>query len=176
MLVPLYLLMVADLGLAGVRAAALVVAVYGIAYCLGSYPAGVLADRANRRNLLGYGLALNALVAIGIGLTRRYDLLIFLGALGGLAGALFHPAAGTLVPAHYPKSPGMAIGLLGIGSGIGFWSGPQYAGWRAQSAHWHLGAIAAWQRPCIEMGAAGVVVAIFFLLLAREADIGSHRV
>ena len=170
MLVPLYLLMVADLHLAGVRAAALVVAVYGLCYCLGSYPAGVLADRVNRRNLLGYGLAVNALVAIGIGLTRRYELLLLLGALGGLAGTLFHPTAGTLVPAHYPKNPGMAIGLMGVGAGIGFFAGPQYAGWRAQTARWHWGAIGDWQRPCIEMGAAGLAVAILFLLLAREAQ------
>jgi len=168
MLVPLYLLMVADLHLAGVSAASLVVAVYGMVYCLGSYPAGVLADFVNRKSLLGCGLALNALVAIGIGLTRRYDLLLVLGALGGVTGTLFHPAAGALVPAHYPKNPGMAIGLLGIGSGIGFFAGPQYAGWRAEAAHWHWGTIANWQRPCIEMGLAGLVVAALFLMFARE--------
>lgn len=168
MLVPLYLLMVADLHLAGVSAASLVVAVYGVVYCLGSYPAGVLADRVNRKGLLGFGLLLNAIVAIGIGLTRRYDLLLLLGVLGGLAGTLFHPAAGALVPAHYPKNPGMAIGLLGIGSGIGFFAGPQYAGWRAQTAHWHFGNSANWQRPCVEMGIAGAVAAILFLIFARE--------
>jgi MFS family permease len=169
MLVPLYLLMVVDLHLPGVRAASLVVAIYGITYCLGSYAAGVLADLVNRKSLLGYGLALNALVAIGIGLTRRYDLLLILSVVGGLTGSLFHPAAGALVPAHYPKNPGMAIGLLGIGSGIGFFVGPQYAGWRAETARWHWGNIANWQRPCIEMGLAGLVVAALFLLLAREA-------
>jgi MFS family permease len=169
MLVPLYLLMVLDLRLPGVRAASLVVAVYGVVYCIGSYPAGVLSDHVNRKNLLGYGLLLNGVIAIGIGLTRRYDLLLALGVLGGVAGTLFHPAAGALVPAHYPKSPGMAIGLLGIGSGIGFFAGPQYAGWRAQSAHWHFLSVADWQRPCIEMGVAGIAVALLFLIFAREA-------
>ncbi len=169
MLVPLYLLMVADLHLAGVSAASLVVAVYGIVYCLGSYPAGVLADLVNRKYLLGYGLLINAVVAIGIGLTRRYDLLLMLAVLGGLAGTLYHPAAGALVPAHYPRSPGMAIGLLGIGSGIGFFAGPQYAGWRAETARWHWGHVGNWQRPCVEMGVAGVVVAILFLIAVREA-------
>ncbi len=168
MLVPLYLLMVADLHLPGVRAASLVVAVYGMTYCLGSYAAGVLADLFDRKSLLGYGLVFNALVAVGIGLTRRYDLLLVLGVLGGLAGTLFHPAAGALVPAHYPKNPGMAIGLLGIGSGIGFFAGPQYAGWRAEAARWHWGSIANWQRPCIEMGLAGLVTAVLFFIFARE--------
>jgi hypothetical protein len=63
----------------------------------------------------------------------------------------------------------MAIGLLGMGSGLGFFFGPQYSGWRAENAGWHLWAIADWQRPCIEMGLAGVVVAVIFLIMAREA-------
>jgi MFS family permease len=62
----------------------------------------------------------------------------------------------------------MAIGFLGMGSGLGFFFGPQYAGWRAVSATWHWGQIADWQRPCIEMGAAGLLVGILFLLLAHE--------
>jgi MFS family permease len=63
----------------------------------------------------------------------------------------------------------MAIGILGMGSGLGFFAGPQFAGLRAMSAGWHFGAIADWQRPCIEIGIAGLVVAILFVLLAREA-------
>jgi MFS family permease len=175
MLVPLYLLMAVNLHLPGVREASLIVSVYGMTYCLGSYAAGVLADRFSRRDLLGLGLAANAVVAICIGLTHRYELLLMLGVLGGLAGTLFHPAAGALVTAHYPRSPGMAVGLLGIGSGLGFFLGPQYAGWRAQSAHWHFDHVAAWQRPCIEMGAAGLVVALLFFLFAREADHGQPK-
>ena len=79
------------------------------------------------------------------------------------------------MPEHYPKSPGLAIGLLGIGAGLGFFIGPQYAGWRAQTARWQLPApfagheVADWQRPCVELGLAGLAVGALFLLLAREA-------
>ena len=59
-----------------------------------------------------------------------------LGVAAGLFGTLFHPAANALVCAHYPRHPGLAIGLLGVGSGLGFFAGPQYAGWRAESAAW----------------------------------------
>ncbi len=103
-----------------------------------------------------------------MGLTRSYEMLMVYGVLAGVFGALFHPAANALVPAHYPKSPGMAIGLLGVGSGIGFFAGPQYAGWRAQAATWHFGAIGDWQRPLVECGIAGFIVGIVFLLVARE--------
>src|ERR1700689_3966134 len=60
LLVPLYLLIVADLKLGGVKAASLIVTVYGLVYCMGSYGAGVAADRANRKTLLGLGLLGNA--------------------------------------------------------------------------------------------------------------------
>ena len=168
-LVPLYILMVADLKLPGVRSAALVVAVYGAVYFLLSYPAGVLADRLNRKVLLGVGLVGNAL-AIGLmGLTHQYWAILALAVAAGMFGTLFHPAANALMSAHYPKSPGMALGMLGIGSGIGFFFGSQYAGWRAETVtHTWLGT-ANWQAPCVEMGLAGIGVGLIFLVLARGA-------
>jgi MFS family permease len=174
-LVPLYLLIVVDMKLRGIGEASLIVTIYGLVYCLGSYAAGVLADRFDRKWLLGVGLFGNALAMIGMGLTRQYEMLIVLAVLGGVFGTLFHPSANALVPAHYPKSPGMAIGLLGIGSGLGFFFGPQYAGWRAQTATWHFGLVADWQRPCIELGLMGIVAAIVFMIFAREVKDDHHH-
>jgi MFS family permease len=172
MLVPLYLLIVRDLHLRGVESAAMIVTVYGLVYALGSYGAGVMADRVNRKAMLGVGLMLNAVAIVCMGLTRSYPALLLLAILAGLAGTLFHPSANALVPEHFPKSPGMVIGLLGIGSGLGFFAGPQYAGWRAETARWHWHSVADWQRPCVELGAAGLVMGALFLLLAREARQG----
>lgn len=168
LLVPLYLLVVADLKLGGVNRASLIVTLYGGFYCLGSFPAGVLADRFDRKLLLGIGLLGNAVAITLMGLTRSYEMIMALGIVAGLFGTLFHPAANALVPAHYPRHPGMAIGLLGMGSGLGFFAGPQFAGWRAHSAQWHLANVADWQRPCVELGLAGIVSGIAFLLIARE--------
>jgi MFS family permease len=172
LLVPLYLLMQSDLRLRGVSYASAVVTVYGIVYCALSFIAGEMADRYNRKMLLGIGLLGNALAITAMGLTRQYELIMTFGVLAGLFGTLFHPAANALVPAHYPRSPGMAIGLLGIGSGIGFFAGPQFAGWRAQGAEWNFGAVANWQKPLVEAGVAGVVIGVIFLLVARE--VGWH--
>jgi MFS family permease len=176
MLVPLYLLIVADLRLGGVKAASLIVTVYGLVYCMGSYAAGVVADRANRKTLLGLGLLGNAAAVLFMGLTRRYEVVLALAVLAGVAGTFFHPAANALVPAHFPKAPGMVIGLLGMGSGLGFFAGPQYAGWRAQAAGWHLGHVADWQRPCVELGGAGLLFGALFMILAREAPRPKHAV
>lgn len=159
-LVPLYLAIQRDLRLWGVGAASLIVTTYGLVYCLCSYPAGVLADRANRKALLGIGLIINALAILLMGLTRRYELMIAFGVLAGLAGTFFHPAANALSTAHYPKSPGMAIGILSIGSAIGFFAGPRFSGWRAQETDWHT--------PLVEAGLFGIVFGVIFLIVAKE--------
>ncbi len=168
MLVPLYLLIRSDLHLNGVKSVAFIVTVYGVTYCALSFQAGVLADRHDRRMLLGIGLLGNALAIMAMGFTHQYGLLLLFGVIAGVFGTLFHPTANALVPAHYPKSPGMAIGLLGAGSGMGFFLGPKYAGWRAETAHWQMGHLMQWQKPLVELGIAGVVCAVLFLLFATE--------
>lgn len=167
-LVPLYLLICADLGLSRVKLATLVVTVYAGVYCLLSYPAGILTDRLNRKMLLGVGLIGNA-IAIGLmGVANDYWMLVALGIMAGVFGSVFHPAANALAAAHYPRNPGSALGILGIGTGIGFFCGAQYSGWRAQNpgAFWPA---AGWQVPCIELGLAGLLVGVLFLFLAAEA-------
>ncbi len=58
MLVPLYLLMVTDLHLSGLKRFRCfhVVALHALIYNLGSYVAGAVADRFNRKLLLSAGL------------------------------------------------------------------------------------------------------------------------
>src|SRR5215212_759767 len=75
MLVPLYLLMRDDLRRGGVKEIALIVTVYGLVYCLLSYPAGILADRMNRKILLGVGLIGNACAVALMGMTHSYFLI-----------------------------------------------------------------------------------------------------
>ena len=173
MLVPLYFRIADDLKLSGVGAATLIVTLYGAVYNLGSYISGLAADRFSRKTLLAVGLLGNALAILGIGLVRQYPAILALAVAAGIFGTIFHPAANALSSAHYPKSPGMAIGILGIGSGLGFFFGPQIAGWRAATASWHLWNVAQWQKPCIEMAVAGFLVGIIFLFVGRDAD-GIH--
>jgi MFS family permease len=166
-LLPLYLPMQSDLHLSGVGAASLIVTVYILVYCLCSFPAGMLADHSNRKVLLGVGLIVNATAILLMGLTRRYEVLIMLGVLAGLSGTLFHPSANALSTAHYPKAPGMAIGILSIGAAIGFFAGPRFAGWRAQTA--------GWQTPLVEAGIVGIVFGFLFLIVAQEVRRSPRR-
>src|SRR4051812_12685009 len=67
MLVPLFLLVRQDLQLKFVSSVSLIVTLYGLIYCLGSYGAGVMADQFNRKALLGIGLLGNALAITAMG-------------------------------------------------------------------------------------------------------------
>lgn len=160
LLIPLYLAIQDDLKLPGVKAVSLVVTLYNVVYWGLSFLSGILTDRFNRKFLLAIGLLGNSIAIALMGIGQRYEWLIVLGVVAGIFGTLFHPSANALASAHYPRSPGMMIGIIGIGAGLGFYFGPRFAGWRAQSA--------GWERPLIEMGVAGIVVAVLFFLLARE--------
>jgi MFS family permease len=169
MLVPLYFRIAEDLKLSGVGAATLIVTLYGAVYNLGSYAAGLAADRFSRKTLLAIGLLGNAAAILGIGLARQYPVILALAVAAGMFGTIFHPSANALASSHYPKSPGMAIGILGIGSGLGFFFGPQFAGWRAASATWSFAHVAQWQKPCVELAIAGFVTGLIFILLGTDA-------
>jgi MFS family permease len=167
-LVPLYLLIVADLNLSGVKSAALIVTVCNVVYFLLSYPSGILADRYNRKSLLGIGLIGNAFAFLLLATTHSYPLILLFAAVAGVFGSLFHPAANALVPAHYPQSPGMAIGLMGIGSGVGFFVGSQYSGWRAATVSEPYLGLSTWQIPCLELAIVGIFFGVLFLFFAGE--------
>src|SRR5580658_3475739 len=79
MLVPLYYRITDDLKLSGVGQATLIVTIYGAVYNLGSYAAGLAADRFSRKTLLAIGLLGNAAAILAIGLSRQYSLILALG-------------------------------------------------------------------------------------------------
>lgn len=160
LLIPLYLSIQHELKLPGVKSVSLVVTLYNVVYWGLSFVSGAMTDRFNRKWILAIGLLGNSVAIALMGVAGRYEWLIVLSIMAGIFGTLFHPSANALASSHYAKSPGMIIGMIGIGAGIGFYVGPRFAGWRAQEA--------GWERPLIEMGIAGMMVAVLFFLLARE--------
>jgi FSR family fosmidomycin resistance protein-like MFS transporter len=167
-LLPLYLLIQRDLGLANVDQATLLVTVMGLAYFLPSYPMGWLADRFSRKKLLALGLILNGLGFVALALAPNYALALAAVVLAGLGGSFFHPAATALIARMFSVGTGRALGLFGMGAGIGFLLGPIYAGWRAGTA--------GWRAPVLELGLAGIAAALLFWWLADEerAPEGAH--
>ena len=67
----------------GVVAVILAYVTYNLVYALGSFPAGVLADRLPRPAVFGVGLAFFAIGYIGLGLTHNHTLAwVFIGVYG----------------------------------------------------------------------------------------------
>lgn len=166
-LMPLYLLMQRDFGFAGVGQATSLVTVLMVAYFLPSYALGVLADRWNRRKLLGWGLAINGLGFVALAFSPNYACAVASVILAGIGGSFYHPAATAMVARLYPVNTGRALGMIGIGASVGFFSGPLYAGWRAGALEAAQG-VAAWRVPVLELGIAGMVAAAVFAWLAED--------
>lgn len=166
-LMPLYLPIQQDFQLASVGKATLLVTVMMVGYFVPSYPMGMLADRVNRKKLLGLGLAINALAFIGLSMAPNYPSALLCVALAGFGGSFYHPAATAMVARLYPIGTGKALGVVGIGASVGFFIGPIYTGWRAGGLEAALGP-AAWRQPVLELGALGIVGALLFIWLADE--------
>jgi len=160
-LMPLYLPIQKTFNLDSVGSATFIVTLMMLSYFLPSYPMGVLADRFSRKKLLGLGLAINGLGFIGLALAPSYPLALASVVVAGFGGSFFHPAATALIARLYPVNTGRALGMIGIGAGVGFFLGPIYSGWRAA----HSGD---WRAPVLELGILGVVCAALFQWLADD--------
>ncbi len=178
-LMPLYLLIQRDFKLESVSQATLLLTVMMVAYFIPSYPMGILADRWNRKKLLGWGLALNALGFIALAVAPSYPYALLAMTLAGFGGSFYHPAATAMVARLYPVGTGRALGLAAIGASVGFFIGPLYTGWRAGALENVYGA-AAWRRPVLELGLLGLAATVVFVWLADNerpmAAAGQNRV
>ena len=159
-LMPLYLLIQRDLKLASVEQATLLLTLMMSAYFLPSYGMGVLADRFSRKKLLATGLAINGLGYVGLAFAPNFWWAVACVMVSGMGGSFFHPAATSMVARLFPLNTGRALGLIGVGASIGFFIGPLYSGWRADTA--------GWRAPVLELGALGIAMAGLFVWLAFE--------
>jgi len=159
-LMPLYMLMQRDFGLSNLGGATLLVTVMMASYFIPSYPIGMLADRFSRKKLLTVGLLTNALGFVALALSPTYPWAIISMILAGFGGSFYHPAATAMVARLYPTNTGRALGLSAMGASAGFFFGPVYSGWRAQSA--------GWRAPVLELGLLGIAGAMAFWFLAHD--------
>jgi len=159
-LIPLYLLIRKDFSLTSDGQATFLVTAMGVSYFLPSYFMGILADRASRKKLLAVGLIINAAGFVGLAFAQNYFIAVLWLVVAGFGGSFYHPAATALIARLYPVNTGKAFGKVGIGAAIGFFVGPIYSGWRAESA--------GWRQPILELGIIGLIGAAAFVWLAVE--------
>lgn len=122
-----------------------------MAFGLGALPAGYLTDRLGARTVLFVSLAGSGVAAVGAGLsTSLFTLAAALVLMGGF-GALYHPAALTLLTLVRPGS-GRVLGLHGVGGSLGMVVAPLAVAGVA-------GAIS-WRGAFMAVGAFGILFAL----------------
>lgn len=124
-------------------------------------PVAILADRANRRNILAVAIALWSAMTVVCGLAQNYWQLL-LGRFGvGIGEAGGTPPSTSILADKFPPSRRpMALTVFALGACLGAWLGSSLAG---QVAERH-----GWRAAFLLLGGPGLVVALIVWLTVRE--------
>jgi predicted MFS family arabinose efflux permease len=128
-------------------------------------PIALLADRANRRNILAIALALWSAMTALCGLAQNYwQLLLARFGVGiGEAGGT-PPATSILADKFPPEKRPMALTIFALGACLGAWLGSSIAGDVAD----HGG----WRAAFLVLGIPGLIVALVVRFTVREPQRG----
>ena len=109
-----------DLGLSNTQFG-LLLSAFSIAYAAAQMPAGILSDRYGGKKVSLVGLLLMAVAALVFSFSTDFEVALLLRCLAGFGGGLILPAAIRLLSDWYPpKDRNMAMGIFGLGQGLGF--------------------------------------------------------
>ena len=157
---------------------------FGIFYVLACVPIGRLADRYSRKHIIGWGLGLFSLFAMGSGLARSY-LQLFLTRVGvGVGEASLTPAGLSMLSDLFPPERlGRPVGgfLMSapVGQGLAFMIGGSLLQWLTTSdvlASGPLANIAPWQGAFLIVGFPGLLLAPLFLFMREPTRRGTGGV
>ncbi|MEN3974523.1 MFS transporter [Emcibacter sp. SYSU 3D8] len=162
-----------DLDISDSQMGLLMGAAFAVLYNLLSYPAGWMADRYNRRNLMAGGIAAWSLMTVVCGTAHSY-VTLFAARMGvGVGEAALAPAAYSTMADYFKAARlPLAIGVVGaapfLGQGLaGLVGGPliDYLEARPQMSVPVLGEIYSWQAVFWLVGLPGLVVALLFFTI-----------
>jgi predicted MFS family arabinose efflux permease len=124
-------------------------------------PIALLADKANRRNILAIALALWSAMTAVCGLAQNYWQLLFARFGVGIGEAGGTPPATSILADKFPaaKRP-MVLTIFALGACLGAWLGSSVAGGVADKGGWRVAFLA--------LGIPGLVVALIVWLTVRE--------
>jgi len=137
--------------------------VYLIVYAASNLLFGALTHRIPVRETLSAGMLLNAAAVTLFYLVPPdgIPLMYLLWILAALGGGVYHPVANVFITRKFQKRKGWALGITGIGSGLGFAFGPLLTGFLSR-----LGLD--WQSIAALFGFFGVGIGILSYLVIRD--------
>ncbi|MBH80191.1 MAG: hypothetical protein CMQ49_06750 [Gammaproteobacteria bacterium] len=149
-------------------------------YSVLSYPAGWLADRYNRRNLMAGGIAAWSLLTMICGMVSQYWHLFWARMGVGVGEATLGPAANSSLADYFPadRLP-LAIGIVSsapfVGQGLANIAGGPLIDYLEATPNFVLpgwGELYSWQIVFIVVGAPGLLVALAMMGLREPARRG----
>ncbi len=140
---------------------------FAVFYVTMGLPFGWIADRFNRRTLIGVAMVFWCTMTIGCGLARTFGQLAAARLGIGLGEAALTPAANSLIADYFPRSEqNRAISFfnmgISMGMGIAYLVGGLIVAWMATQPPFVLpvvGKLETWQVVFIAAGAPGLLVA-----------------
>ncbi|MBI4527845.1 MAG: MFS transporter [Deltaproteobacteria bacterium] len=126
-----------------------------------SFPSGLFADLARRRNLLlGLCLGMIGLGSLGLSAASSFPVLLIFMALGGAGGGGFHPQSLAILSAAYREKRAFALGVHDSSANLAEVIGPLALGLLIAFVDWRT-ALQIWAIP-------GLVLGVLYALLGAE--------
>jgi MFS family permease len=133
-----------------------------------SFPSGLFADLARRRNLsLGFSIALIGMAALGLSASSSFSLLMVFMGLGGFGGGWFHPQSLAILSAKYQTKRAFALGVHDSSANLGEVIGPLAIAFLLNFFEWRQ-VLLLWAVP-------GLVMGLSYALLGAEGEVGLGR-
>lgn len=147
--------------------------VFALFYAVAALPIATLADKKSRKHIIAIGIFMWSLMTMACGLTRSYWQ-IFIARVGvGVGEATLSPSTTSLIGDYFPRKEiplALSIFQIGpiIGTGIAFIIGGLVLDMVQHADPLILpivGSLKPWQQTFIYVGAPGLFLAAFFLLI-----------
>jgi MFS family permease len=164
-----------DLGITDTQMSLVLGLAFAIFYTLLGIPIGRLADRANRRTIIAWGIAVWSIMTAACGLAKNFATL-FLARVGvGVGEATLQPCATSILSDYFPRGKrGLAYSVYAWGLGLGA-GGAMVLGGRVIEAISKggtvmlpvVGEVFPWQVVFFVIGFPGLIVALL-MMTVRE--------
>ena len=147
-------------------AAATIYSVEGIAGMGGRLVFGILGDRLGAKNVLAWGLLIQAFGALGYFFASTFATFYAAAALFGFIYAGVMPLYAVLARENFPlRMMGTIIGAMSLAGSLGMATGPVLGGWLFDTT----GSYGSLYLTCFGMGLGAFVIALTFRPFAKEA-------
>jgi MFS family permease len=109
---------------------------YLMVYAVSNLVFGALTNRISARIILSAGTILNAAAVMAFRFVPPGGIVLMhvLWIVAAIGGGVYHPVANAFITRLYPQRKGWALGITGMGSGIGFAFGPFLTGFLSSAA------------------------------------------